>query len=55
MVHAEEISNAILKGMRREIESNPSLGIGVINNMEVGRYFDELEFIKRDEAQFYDE
>ena len=56
VVHPEELSHAILKGIRREVQTS-----GVVNNMEVGRHFDEpevpviWEFIKKDDAQFYDE
>ena len=55
-VHPEELSHAILKGIRREVQT-----YGFVNNMEVGRRFDESElpvnweFIKKDDAQFYDE
>lgn len=58
-LHPEEPSHAILKGIRREVQC--SRHFGSINNMEVGRHFDEpelivsWEFVKRDDAQFSDE
>ena len=52
--HLEELPHTILKGIRREVQT-----CGFVNNMEVGRHFEEpelpvcWEFIKRDDAQFY--